>query len=156
MIKRNEKCRYCYYNTVLSCAENPDNCEEYSFNHLTKKYENKRFKAKWEDGNDVKVLVVDELEKFPDWDIECLEDAEELADFMNDLWQQGQDIEDLFCDAILTLLEKYFKEKHSQDGIIFGNVFDDKINVLEELLHDVGQEHLIVDFYERIAEEAQE
>ena len=153
MIKRNEKCRYCYYNTVLSCAENPDNCEDYSFNHLAKKYENKRFKAKWKDGNDVKVLVVDELEKFPDWYIECLEDAEELADFMNDLWQQIQDIEDLFCDAILTLLEKYFKEKHSQDNLVLGDMYEERINVLEELLHETGHEDLIVDFYGRMSDE---
>ena len=147
-MKTNEKCRYCYYNTALSCAANPDNCEDYSFNHLAKKYENKRFKAKWEDGNNVKVLVVDELEKFPDWEIERLEDAEELADFMNDLLQQSQDIEDLFCNAILLLLEKYFKEKHSQDNLVLGDMYEEKINVLEELLHDVGQEHLIVDFYD--------
>lgn len=152
-IGRAEKCKYCYYNTVLSCSEDPNTCEDYSFNHLAKKYENKRFKAKWEDGNDVKVLVVDELEKFPDWEIERLEDAEELADFMNDLWQQGQDIEDSFCDAILTLLEKYFKEKHSQDNLVLGDMYEERINVLEELLHDVGKENLIVDFYERIADE---
>ena len=36
---------------------------------------------------------------------------------------------------------------------MLGNVFNDKINVLEELLHDVGKEDLIVDFYERMAEE---
>lgn len=155
-IERGEKCKYCYYNTVLSCCEDPNECEDYDFNHLAKKYENKRFKAKWEDGNDVRVLVVDELEKFPDWEIERLEDAEELADFMNDLWQQGQDIEDSFCDAILTLLEKYFKEKHSQDNLVLGDMYEERINVLEELLHDVGKENLIVDFYERIADEVAE
>ena len=152
-IKRAEKCKYCYYNTVLSCYEDPNECEDYELNHLAKKYDNKRFKAKWEDGNDVHVLVTDELGKFPDWYIETLEDAEELADFMNNLWQDSQDIEDLFCDAILTLLDKNFRLKHQQDGLVLGNVFDDKINVLEELLHDVGKEDLIVDFYERIVEE---
>lgn len=78
------------------------------------------------------------------------------ADFLNDLNQESQDIEDNFCNAILTLLEKNFRLKHAQDTLILGNVFDDKINVLEELLHEVGKEHLIVDFYERIAEEATE
>lgn len=154
MIKRSEKCKYCYYNTVLSCSDDPNTCEDYSFNHLAKKYENKRFKAKWEDGNDVKVLFVDELEQFPDWDIERMEDAEELADFMNKLWQQSQDVEDLFKNAIIGLLEKYFRLKHQQDTLILGDMFDEKINVLEELLHETGENDLIVDFYERMAEEA--
>ena len=153
-IERAEKCKYCYYNTVLSCCEDPKECEDYELNHLAKKYDNKRFKAKWEDGNDVKVLFIDELEKFPDWEIERVEDAEELADFMNDLWQQSQDIEDLFCNAILTLLEKYFRLKYTTEGIMLGLAFDNKINVLEELLREVGKEHLMVDFYERITEEA--
>ena len=83
-----------------------------------------------------------------------MEDAEELADFMNDLWQQSQDIEDLFCNAILTLLEKYFRLKYTTEGIMLGLAFDNKINVLEELLREVGKEHLMVDFYERITEEA--
>ena len=155
-IERTEKCKYCYYNTVLSCCEDPNECEDYELNHLAKKYDNKRFKAKWEDGNDVRVLFVDELEKFPDWELERVEDAEELADFMNNLWQQSQDIEDLFCNAIITLLEKYFKQKHQQDNLVLGDMFEERINVLEELLHDVGYEYLIVDFYERIAEEATE
>lgn len=154
MIKRSEKCKYCYYNTVLSCSDDPNTCEDYEFNHLAKKYENKRFKAKWEDGNDVKVLFVDELEQFPDWYIERLEDAEELADFMNKLWQQSQDVEDRFKNAIIGLLEKYFRLKHQQDTLILGDMFDEKINVLEELLHETGEDDLIVDFYERMAEEA--
>ena len=154
MIKRSEKCKYCYYNTVLSCSDDPNTCEDYEFNHLAKKYENKRFKAKWEDGNDVKVLFVDELEQFPDWYIERMEDAEELADFMNKLWQQSQDVEDLFKNTILGLLEKYFRLKHQQDTLILGDMFDEKINVLEEVLHETGEDDLIVDFYERMAEEA--
>ena len=153
-MKTDEKCRYCYYNTVTSCTEDPTICEDYEFNHLAKKYENKRFKAKWEDGNDVKVLFVDELEKFPDWYIERMEDAEELADFMNKLWQQSQDVEDRFKNAIIGLLEKYFRLKHQQDTLILGDMFDEKINVLEELLHETGEDDLIVDFYERMAEEA--
>lgn len=156
MIKKSEKCKYCYYNTVLSCSEDPNTCEDYSFNHLAKKYENKRFKAKWEDGNDVRVLFVDELGKFPDWEIERMEDAEELADFMNGLWQQSQDIEDLFKNAIIELLEKYFKLKHQQDTLVLGDMFNEKINVLEELLHETGEDDLIVDFYDRMAEEATE
>ena len=91
------------------------------------------------------------------WDYSNVEEGVECAmkdaDFLNDLWQQSQDIEDLFCDAILTLLEKNFRLKYQQEGMVLGNVFSDKINVLEELLHDVGKEHLIVDFYNRIAEE---
>ena len=154
--KDDEKCKYCYYNTVLSCSEDPKECEDYEFNHLAKEYENKRFKAKWEDGNDVHVLVTDELEKFPEWYFETLEDAEELADFMNDLWQQSQDIEDLFCNAIMTLFEKYFKLKHTQEGIMLGLAYDNKINVIKELLRETGYEHLIVDFYNRIAEEVPE
>ena len=144
MIKRSEKCKYCYYNTVLSCSEDPNTCEDYDFNHLAKKYENKRFKAKWEDGNDVKVLVVDELEKFPDWDIERLEDAEELADFMNDLWQQSQDVEDRFKGAILELLEKYFRLKHQQDHLVLGDMFDERINVLEKNHLPIHRQKLII------------
>ena len=155
-IERSEKCKYCYYNTVTSCSETPSECEDYELNHLAEKYDNKRFKAKWEDGNDVHVLVTDELEKFPDWYIETVEDAEELADFMNNLWQDSQDIEDLFCNAILDLLEKYFKQKYQQDNLVLGDMFNERINVLEELLHEVGKEDLIVDFYNRIAEEVPE
>jgi len=154
-MKTDKKCRYCYYNTATSCTEDPNICEDYEFNHLAKKYENKRFKAKWEDGNDVKILVVDELEQFPDWYIERMEDAEELADFMNGLWQQSQDVEDRFINAILELLEKYFKLKHQQDTLVLGDMFNEKINVLEELLHETGEDDVIVDFYDRMAEEVQ-
>lgn len=154
--KDDEKCKYCYYNTVLSCSEDPKECEDYDFNHLAKKYENKRFKAKWEDGNDVHVLVTDELEKFPDWYFETLEDAEELADFMNDLWQQSQDIEDVYVNAILNLLDKNLKLKSEQKGLVLGDVFSDKINVLLELLDETGNEHLVVEFSEKINEEVQD
>lgn len=154
MIQREDKCKYCYYNTALSCSDDPKECEDYEFNHLAKKYEHKRFQVKWEDGNDVHVLMVDELEQFPDWYFETVEDGEQLADFMNDLLQQSQDIEDRFKNAILGLLEKYFIQKHSQDTLVLGDMFDEKINVLEELLHEVGEDDMIVDFYERITEEA--
>ena len=153
MIERDDKCKYCYHNTARSCYEDPKECEDYELNHLAEKYDGKRFKAKWEDGNDVQVIVTDELDEFPTWIIETVEDAEELADFMNKLWMESQDIEDRFCNAILELLEKYFIQKHSQDTLVLGDMFEEKINVLEELLHEVGKEHLIVDFYERIAEE---
>ena len=149
-IMKEDKCKYCYYNTVASCSEDPSECENYEFNHLAEKYELKRFKAEWEDGNDVRVTVTDELDKFPKWYFETVEDAEELADFMNDLWQESQDIQDRYCSAILNLMEKYFKLKCQLNNV---DMFDEKINVLEELLHEVGDDDLIVDFYNSIAEE---
>ena len=54
MKKEDDKCKYCYYNTVLSCSEDPNECEDYEYNHLAEKYENKRYQVKWEDGNDVR------------------------------------------------------------------------------------------------------
>ena len=53
-------------------------------------------------------------------------------------------------------MEKYFRLKHQQDTLILGDMFDEKINVLEELLHETGEDDLIVDFYDRMAEEATE
>ena len=153
MIKRTDKCKYCFYNTAMRiCSENPNECEDYEFNHLAQKYEHKRFKAQWEDGNDVHVLMVDELEQFPDWYLETVEDAEQLADFMNDLLQQSQDIEDRFKNGILKLLEKNFIQKYSQDNLVLGDVCNEKINVLEELLHEVGEDDMIIDFYEHMME----
>ena len=158
MIKNSDHCKNRWDNELCNELE-CDECNNWEEEDYITKYKNKRFYLivdAWQE----EILLEDRLNIRDTWDYsnveEGLECAMKDADFMNDLYQQGQDIEDSFCDAILTLLEKYFKEKHSQDNLVLGDMYEEKINVLEELLHDVGKEHLIVDFYERIAEEISE
>lgn len=157
-IKNHEHCSNRWDNELcndLECEE----CNNWKEEEYITKYKNKRFYL-IVDGWHEEILLEDRLGKRDTYDYsnveEGLECAMKDADFLNDLDQQSQDIEDNFCGVILTLLEKNFRLKHTQDGLVLGNVYDDKINVLEELLHETGYEHLIVDFYERIAEEAME
>lgn len=149
-MKKDGKCKYCYYNTVLSCSEDPNECEDYEYNHLAEKYENKRYQVKWEDGNDVRVLMTDKLDEFPEWYFETVEDAEQLADHLNKKEELIQDIEDDYVDSILDLLDKNLKLKSEQEGLLMGDTYMDKINVLLELLEDVGKEHLVVEFMDKI------
>lgn len=149
-MKKDGKCKYCYYNTVLSCSEDPNECEDYEYNHLAEKYENKRYQVKWEDGNDVRVLMTDKLDEFPEWYFETVEDAEQLADHLNKKEELIQDIEDDYVDSILDLLDKNIKLKSKQDGLLMGDTYMNKINVLLELLEDIGKEHLVVEFMDKI------
>lgn len=151
-MKNKDKCKYCYYNTVLSCTEDPNECEDYEYNHLAEKYGNKRYQVKWEDGNDVRVLMTDKLDELPEWYFETVEDAEQLADHLNKKEELIQDIEDDYVDSILDLLDKNIKLKSEQEGLLMGDTYMDKINVLLELLEDVGKEHLVVEFMEKINE----
>ncbi|MBP3225696.1 MAG: hypothetical protein J6M08_02100 [Methanobrevibacter sp.] len=149
-MKKDGKCKYCYYNTVLSCSEDPNECEDYEYNHLAEKYENKRYQVKWEDGNDVRVLMTDKLDEFPEWYFETVEDAEELADHLNKKEELIQDIEDDYVNSILDLLDKNLKLKSKQEGLLMGDTYMNKINVLLELLEDTGKEHLVVEFMDKI------
>ena len=150
MKKEDDKCRYCYYNTVLSCSEDPNECEDYEYNHLAEKYENKRYQVKWEDGNDVRVLMTDKLDEFPEWYFETVEDAEQLADHLNKKEELIQGLQDDYVDSILDLLDKNIKLKSEQDGLLMGDTYMDKINVLLELLEDTGREDLVVEFMEKV------
>ena len=148
---KENKCKYCFHNTAgISCNDNPVTCESYEYNHLAEKYENKRHKVKWEDGNDVYVLMTDKLDDLPDWYFENVEDAEQLADHLNKKEELIQDIEDDYVDSILDLLDKNLKLKSEQEGLLMGDTYMDKINVLLELLEDVGKEHLVVEFMDKI------
>ena len=148
---KEDKCKYCFHNTAgISCNDNPVTCESYEYNHLAKKYENKRYQVKWEDGNDVHVLMTDKLDEFPEWYFETVEDAEQLADHLNKKEELIQDIEDDYIDSILDLLDKNLKLKSEQEGLLMGDTYMDKINVLLELLEDVGKEHLVVEFMDKI------
>lgn len=64
--------------------------------------------------------------------------------------QALQDCEDNYMNGILSLLDKNIKGKSEQEGILLGNVYDDKINVLLELLELTGNEDVIVDFCEKM------
>ena len=150
MKKEDDKCKYCYYNTVLSCSEDPNECEDYEYNHLAEKYENKRYQVKWEDGNDVRVLMTDKLDEFPEWYFETVEDAEQLADHLNKKEELIQGLQDDYVDSILDLLDKNIKLKSEQDGLLMGDTYMDKINVLLELLEDTGREDLVVEFMEKV------
>lgn len=158
MIKNYEHCVNRWNHELCNGLE-CDECNNWKEEEYITKYKNKRFYLQV-DGWHEEILLEDRLGIHDTMDYCNIDDGLELAikeaDFLNDLNQQSQDIEDLFCDAILTLLEKNFRLKHEQEGLVLGDMFNDKINVLEELLHDVGKENLIVDFYERIAEEVQE
>ena len=148
---KENKCKYCFHNTAgISCNDNPVTCESYEYNHLAEKYENKRYQVKWEDGNDVHVLMTDKLDEFPEWYFETVEDAEQLADHLNKKEELVQDIEDDYVDSILDLLDKNLKLKSEQEGLLMGDTYMDKINVLLELLEDVGKEHLVVEFMDKI------
>jgi len=148
---KENKCKYCFHNTAgISCNDNPVTCESYEYNHLAEKYENKRYQVKWEDGNDVHVLMTDKLDEFPEWYFETVEDAEQLADHLNKKEELIQDIEDDYVDSILDLLDKNLKLKSEQEGLLMGDTYMDKINVLLELLEDVGKEHLVVEFMDKI------
>lgn len=148
---KENKCKYCFHNTAgISCNDNPVTCESYEYNHLAEKYENKRYQVKWEDGNDVHVLMTDKLDDLPDWYFENVEDAEQLADHLNKKEELIQDIEDDYVDSILDLLDKNLKLKSEQEGLLMGDTYMDKINVLLELLEDVGKEHLVVEFMDKI------
>ena len=150
MKKEDDKCRYCYYNTVLSCSEDPNECEDYEYNHLAEKYENKRYQVKWEDGNDVRVLMTDKLDEFPEWYFETVEDAEQLAAQLNKKEELIQGLQDDYVDSILDLLDKNIKLKSEHDGLLLGDTYMDKINVLLELLEDTGREDLVVEFMEKV------
>ena len=150
MKKEDGKCKYCYYNTVLSCSEDPNECEDYEYNHLAEKYENKRYQVKWEDGNDVRVLMTDKLDEFPEWYFETVEDAEQLADHLNKKEELIQGLQDDYVDSILDLLDKNIKLKSEHDGLLLGDTYMDKINVLLELLEDTGHEDLVVEFMEKV------
>ena len=113
MKKEDDKCKYCYYNTVLSCSEDPNECEDYEYNHLAEKYENKRYQVKWEDMNGVRVLMTDKLDEFPEWYFETVEDAEELADHLNKKEELIQDIE----NAIETVRDEYKNNSDVQEAI---------------------------------------
>ena len=148
---KENKCKYCFHNTAgISCNDNPVTCESYEYNHLAEKYENKRYQVKWEDGNDVHVLMTDKLDDLPDWYFENVEDAEQLVDHLNKKEELIQDIEDDYIDSILDLLDKNLKLKSEQEGLLMGDTYMDKINVLLELLEDVGKEHLVVEFMDKI------
>lgn len=149
-MKKDGKCKYCYYNTVLSCSEDPNECEDYEYNHLAEKYENKRYQVKWEDGNDVRVLMTDKLDEFPEWYFETVEDAEQLADHLNKKEELIQGLQDDYVDSILDLLDKNIKLKSEHDGLLLGDTYMDKINVLLELLEDTGREDLVVEFMEKV------
>lgn len=149
-MKKDGKCKYCYYNTVLSCSEDPNECEDYEYNHLAEKYENKRYQVKWEDGNDVRVLMTDKLNEFPEWYFETVEDAEQLADHLNKKEELIQGLQDDYVDSILDLLDKNIKLKSEHDGLLLGDTYMDKINVLLELLEDTGHEDLVVEFMEKV------
>lgn len=146
-----DKCKYCFHNTAgISCNGDPATCESYEYNHLAEKYENKRYQVKWEDGNDVRVLMTDKLDEFPEWYFETVEDAEQLADHLNKKEELIQDIEDDYVDSILDLLDKNLKLKSKQEGLLMGDTYMNKINVLLELLEDTGKEHLVVEFMDKI------
>ena len=149
-MKKDGKCKYCYYNTVLSCSEDPNECEDYEYNHLAEKYENKRYQVKWEDGNDVRVLMTDKLDEFPEWYFETVEDAEQLADHLNKKEELIQGLQDDYVNSILDLLDKNIKLKSEHDGLLLGDTYMDKINVLLELLEDTGHEDLVVEFMEKV------
>ena len=122
MKKEDDKCRYCYYNTVLSCSEDPNECEDYE----------------------------DKLDEFPEWYFETVEDAEQLADHLNKKEELIQGLQDDYVDSILDLLDKNIKLKSEQDGLLMGDTYMDKINVLLELLEDTGHEDLVVEFMEKV------
>lgn len=149
-MKNKDKCKYCYYNTVLSCTEDPNECEDYEYNHLAEKYENERYQVKWEDGNDVRVLMTDKLDELSEWYFETVEDAEQLADHLNKKEELIQGLQDDYVDSILDLLDKNIKLKSEQDGLLMGDTYMDKINVLLELLEDTGREDLVVEFMEKV------
>ena len=96
------------------------------------------------------VLMTDKLDEFPEWYFETVEDAEQLADHLNKKEELIQDIEDDYVDSILDLLDKNLKLKSEQEGLLMGDTYMDKINVLLELLEDVGKEHLVVEFMDKI------
>ena len=148
---KENKCKYCFHNTAgISCNDNPVTCESYEYNHLAEKYENKRYQVKWEDGNDVRVLMTDKLDEFPEWYFETVEDAEQLADHLNKKEELIQGLQDDYVDSILDLLDKNIKLKSEQDGLLMGDTYMDKINVLLELLEDTGHEDLVVEFMEKV------
>lgn len=151
MKKEDDKCRYCFFNTSgRSCSDDPVTCEDYDYNHLAEKYENKRYQVRWEDGNDVMVLMTDKLDEFPEWYFETVEDAEQLADHLNKKEELIQGLQDDYVDSILDLLDKNIKLKSEHDGLLLGDTYMDKINVLLELLEDTGREDLVVEFMEKV------
>lgn len=146
-----DKCKYCFHNTAgISCNDDPATCESYEYNHLAEKYENRRYQVKWEDGNDVRVLMTDKLDEFPVWYFETVEDAEQLADHLNKKEELIQGFQDDYVDSILDLLDKNIKLKSEHDGLLLGDTYMDKINVLLELLEDTGHEDLVVEFMEKV------
>lgn len=149
-------CKYCYYNTVLNCCDkNHDKiCEEYEENHLSKKYENTRFKLKWVSHpcNDY-LIMEDSLHQFSDWSFECLEDGEELCDFLNGMDMDIQDLEDLYTNAILNFMDENIKLIMTQKGFVTGNIYAVRINLLLELLEETGNDSLIEDFYDKFYNE---
>lgn len=157
MYKNHEHCKNRWDTELcndLECKE----CDNWEEEEYITKYKNKRFYLTV-DGWHEEILLEDRLNVHDIMDYSNVDDGIEQAmreaDFLNDLNQQSQDVEDRFKNAILGLLEKYFRLKHQQDTLILGDMFDEKINVLEELLHETGEDDLIVDFYDRMAEEVQ-
>lgn len=151
-----KECRYCEnrYVPQSGChGDMEEPCENWEPERILVKYQNKRFKVVLDEYCE-EILLEDNLKVLDTIDYTGsdygLELAEERADFLNDLWQESQDIEDRFKSAILELLEKYFIQKHQQDNLVLGDMFEEKINVLEELLHEVGEDDMIVDFYEHM------
>ena len=94
--------------------------------------------------------MTDKLDEFPEWYFETVEDAEELADHLNKKEELIQDIEDDYVNSILDLLDKNLKLKSKQEGLLMGDTYMNKINVLLELLEDTGKEHLVVEFMDKI------
>ena len=73
-----------------------------------------------------------------------------LGLYDSDIIYFGKRIEDDYVDSILDLLDKNLKLKSEQEGLLMGDTYMDKINVLLELLEDVGKEHLVVEFMDKI------
>ena len=69
---------------------------------------------------------------------------------MNKKEELIQGLQDDYVDSILDLLDKNIKLKSEQDGLLMGDTYMDKINVLLELLEDTGREDLVVEFMEKV------
>ena len=94
--------------------------------------------------------MTDKLDEFPEWYFETVEDAEQLADHLNKKEELIQGLQDDYVDSILDLLDKNIKLKSEHDGLLLGDTYMDKINVLLELLEDTGREDLVVEFMEKV------
>ena len=157
MIKNYEHCKNRWDNKLcndLECGE----CDNYEEEEYISKYRGKRFYL-IVDGWHEEILLEDRLNVMDTGDYSNAEEgltcAMRHADFLNDLNQESEDTKDIFTSAILELLEKYFRLKHNAESIYSQEKLGEVVKVLEELLHETGEDDLIVDFYDRMSEEIQ-